>query len=149
MASKNQKEKLIFIEPELTVTQFDYLAIIHEVRREGGAAKSSDVAAAAGVTRSTVSTTLKSLRAAGLITCESYGPIHLTTKGEAIAQNICAMREALADIFEDVAGLDERSAHRAAAAFKGAAPEQAAEQLALLRRFVQKNKKKWKKFEED
>ena len=56
MASKNQKEKLIFIEPELTVTQFDYLAIIHEVRREGGAAKSSDVAAAAGILHKTSGT---------------------------------------------------------------------------------------------
>ncbi len=149
MASKNQKEKLIFIEPELTVSQFDYLAIIYDVRRENGLAKSSDVAAAANVTRSTVSTTLKSLKSAGLITCESYGPVHLTPKGEAIAQNICAMREALKDFFEDVVGLDERSARNAAAAFKGMAPQQAAEQLAQLRRFAMKNKKKWKKFSED
>ena len=145
MAAKNAKDRVVFIEPDLSVSQLDYLATIHEVRQADGSAKSSDVAQILGVTRSTVSTTLKSLQAAGLIDLVSYGPVRLTPRGETIAENVCAMREALAKLLTDVLGIDEEVARKTARAFKGTAHPLIPEQLALLQRFMQKNKKKWRK----
>lgn len=149
MAAKNSKDRIVFVEPDLSVSQLDYLATIREVRQPDGSAKSSDVARVLGVTRSTVSTTLKSLQAAGLIDLVAYGPVRLTERGEAIAENVCDMREALAKLMTDVLGFDEDVARKTARSFKGTAHPAIPEQFALLRRFMQKNKKKWRKKVDD
>ena len=149
MSPKNAKDKLVFIEPDLTVTQIDYLATIGEVLQSDGTARSSDIARAMDVTRSTVSTTLKSLAATGFIHAESYGPVTLTEKGAAISENVCAMRKALEALLTDVLGLDSEQARAAARAYKGVVHPAVPEQLAVLRRFMQKTKKKWRQKMDD
>ena len=71
--------------------------------------------------------------------------MRLTPRGETIAENVCAMREALAKLLTNVLGIDEEVARKTARAFKGTAHPLIPEQLALLQRFMQKNKKKWRK----
>ena len=149
MAAKNAKDKLVFIEPDLSVAQIDYLASILQVRDSDGTAKSSDIASAAGVTRSTASTMLKLMKGAGLIDFRAYGPVSLTPRGEELAKNIHGMREKLKGLLTDVLGIDEETAQRTAACFKGTVHPAIPEQLELLRRFMSKNKKKWKKMTED
>lgn len=63
----------------------DYLEALQRLQEEHGVARVSELAAVLGVHKSTVTATLKSLSARGLVAHTRYGSARLTPTGEAIA----------------------------------------------------------------
>ena len=99
---------------KLTSVQEDYLAIIYQEECETGQARGCSIADCAGVTRATVATTLRSLKAKGLVFYEPYGPIVLTDVGRSIAQKLTRKRDVLQRFFEEVMVLEKETAQKLA-----------------------------------
>ena len=59
----------------------NYLEIIFHQEIREGAARASSIAEAAGVSRSTVTSTLKALKSMGYVDYEPYSLVHLTEAG--------------------------------------------------------------------
>ena len=66
----------------------NYLEIIFHQEIREGAARASSIAEAAGVSRSTVTSTLKALKSMGYVDYEPYSLVHLTEAGMHIGQDI-------------------------------------------------------------
>ena len=96
--------------PQLTATQEDYLAAIFRLARISGKARSNAIAEALGVTRSTVTTALKSLAARGLITYKPYNPIRLTPEGREMGKRIAHRNFILNEFFGTVLQLNQDEA---------------------------------------
>lgn len=99
---------------QLTAIQEDYLAIIYLEQKENGLARGCDIALEADVTRGTVATTLRSLKALGLVSYEPYGPIRLSAEGFAIGEKTAKRRAILFCFFKDVMKLEEKKAQQLA-----------------------------------
>ena len=83
----------------LTPVQEDYLALIFEEQSAKGTARGCSIVQQKGVTRGTVAATLRSMKEAGLVTYQPYGPITLTEPGLRHARRICARRRIIEDFF--------------------------------------------------
>lgn len=94
-------------EKKLSPVLENYLEIIflHELR--DGAARASDVADAAGVTRSTVTSALKALQRMGYVEYEPYSLIHLTRDGMRVGRELAHRHIVLQEFFQHVLQLDE------------------------------------------
>ena len=66
----------------------NYLEIIFHQEIREGAARASSIAEAAGVSRSTVTSTLKALKSMGYVDYEPYSLVHLTEAGMHIGRDI-------------------------------------------------------------
>ena len=99
---------------KLTSVQEDYLAIIYKEECEFGLARGCQIAEQAGVTRATVATTLRALKAKGLVSYAPYGPIVLTEEGRSLAQKLTRKRDVLQSFFEDVMALEKETAEKLA-----------------------------------
>ncbi|MDO4937782.1 MAG: metal-dependent transcriptional regulator [Sutterellaceae bacterium] len=99
---------------KLTSVQEDYLAIIYKEECETGQARGCSIADSAGVTRATVATTLRALKAKGLVSYAPYGPIVMTEEGRALAQKLTKKRDVLQRFFEDVMSLEKETAQKLA-----------------------------------
>ena len=97
-------------EKKLSPVLENYLEIIflHELR--DGAARASDVADAAGVTRSTVTSALKALQRMGYVEYEPYSLIHLTRDGMRVGRELAHRHIVLQEFFQHVLQLDEKLA---------------------------------------
>lgn len=66
----------------------DYLETILRLTVQNGCVRSIDIATEMGFSKPSVSTAMKRLRENGYITVQAHGLIHLTEKGQAIADKI-------------------------------------------------------------
>lgn len=96
--------------PQLTATQEDYLAAIFRLARISGEARSNGIAGELGVTKSTVTTALKSLAARGLIIYKPYNPIRLTPEGREVGKRIAHRNFILNEFFGKVLQLPDSDA---------------------------------------
>lgn len=127
----------------LTPTQADYLEMIYEEVLANKTARGCSIAQSAGVTRATVVSTFRSLKALGLINYVPYGPIELTDAGRATGQKLSAARETLKTFFRDVLQMNEASARSAAVRHKHAADPDMLASLSLLTDFITKHRAEW------
>lgn len=98
-------------EKKLSPVQEDYLALIYRESCETGcSARGCKIARESGVTRSTVAMTLRTLRDAGYVTYEPYGPIKLTEAGRRVGKTVVERRVILKEFFFNVLKLDEATA---------------------------------------
>jgi DtxR family transcriptional regulator, Mn-dependent transcriptional regulator len=86
----------------LTSTLEDYLAAIFRLAGKNGEARSNAIASELGVSRSSVTTALKSLAARGLIEYKSYNPISLTPRGQEMGKCIAHRNLILNEFFQEV-----------------------------------------------
>lgn len=100
----------------------NYLEIIFLEETQGGAARASSIAEAAGVSRSTVTSTLKLLKSMGLITYEPYSLIHLTKEGRGIGHDIAHRHIIFREFFLHVLQLDEKQSDAVACALEHVVP---------------------------
>lgn len=91
----------------LTTTLEDYLVAIFKLEMNNGVARASDIAQAQEVSRSTVTSALKSLGARDLIDYAPYSHIRLTTQGRLLAREIMHRNMILTRFFHDVLKLDQ------------------------------------------
>ena len=98
----------------LTSTLEDYLATIFRLVQKNGDARSNAIADDLGVTRSSVTTALKSLSARELIEYTPYSPITLTPSGWELGKRITHRNLILRDFFGRVLQLPEEEAEATA-----------------------------------
>lgn len=94
----------------LTTTLEDYLVAIFKLAMTRGVARSSDIAQAQGVSRSTVTSALKNLAARHLIDYTPYSHVRLTPQGMKLAREIAHRNIILTRFFRDVLMLDQELA---------------------------------------
>ncbi|MCG8640494.1 MAG: metal-dependent transcriptional regulator [Desulfobacterales bacterium] len=100
--------------PPLTATLEDYLAAIFRIVGRNGEARSNAIADEMGVTRSTVTTALKSLAARNLILYKPYSPIRLTPEGKEVGKRIAHRNFILNEFFGSILQLPEAQAQETA-----------------------------------
>ena len=130
----------------LTAVQSDYLEIIYEEFLMSGRARGCTIAETAGVTRATVSATLRSLRTLGYIDYVPYGSIELTPTGLTKAKALRERRLTLERFFTDIFGTDPEIARKLADANKHGAPPKMLKGLSDLTGFIAENREAWEAF---
>ena len=126
----------------------NYLEIIFLEEAREGAARASAIAEAAGVSRSTVTSTLKVLKTMGLVEYEPYSLIHLTEEGRGIGRDITHRHIIFREFFLHVLQLDESKADAVACELEHVVPQD------VIRRWGQfvlylRNRDFWKNWQED
>ncbi len=87
-----------------------HLVAIAELFDEYGYARVSDVARLLGITRGSVSVTLKGLKGKGLVTEDDRRFLGLSDEGERIARGVMAKKQVLKGLFMDLLGVSEEQA---------------------------------------
>jgi DtxR family Mn-dependent transcriptional regulator len=88
----------------------NYLEIIFLEEAREGAVRASSIAESAGVSRSTVTSTLKTLKSMGLVEYEPYSLVHLTSRGRAIGKEIAHRHIIFREFFLRILQLEEKQA---------------------------------------
>jgi Mn-dependent DtxR family transcriptional regulator len=87
-----------------------HLVAIAELLDEYGYARVSDVARSLGITRGSVSVTLKGLKGRGLVTEDERRFLGLSAEGERIARGVMAKKQVLKGLLMDLLGVPEEQA---------------------------------------
>ena len=93
----------------MTPSKENYLKVLLELSG-GEEVRSSDVAAALGITKASVSCMMKRLSEEGYITKEKYGAVSLTEKGHKEAASIKKRYNLLKSFFVRILGVDTATA---------------------------------------
>jgi DtxR family transcriptional regulator, Mn-dependent transcriptional regulator len=96
-----------FNEKELTHSMAHYLQAVAGLKREKGHARVGDIAERLGVSKSGVTSMLRSLQSRGLVDHEPYGCVELTAAGLRLAQRTEANRTILVRFFADILRVPE------------------------------------------
>ncbi len=121
----------------------NYLEIIflHELR--DGAVRASDVADFAGVTRSTVTSALKTLQKMGYVEYEPYSLIHLTKEGMRVGREIAHRHIVLQEFFQHVLQLDEKVASSVSCELEHVLPGEVMLRLGQFVLYLQEHMEGW------
>lgn len=116
--------------------QVKYILAIHELAAESDEVKSVDIARHLGVSRSSVSKTLRCLANSGLV-CEDYGiSVVLTPEGEEAFSDIFRNFNEVYIFFRRFLKLPHEDAHKQALTFVTTFPEETSDRL---RKIIRKN----------
>lgn len=94
-------------EPVLSSTQENYLKYLYEEELANGYGRGCDLSEKLGVSRSTVATQMRGLKALGLIDYEPYHPLRLTPAGRRIGMRILGRNAVLKAFFSAVLRLSD------------------------------------------
>lgn len=97
-------------EKELSHSMAHYLQAVAGLKREKGYAKVGDIADRLGVSKSGVTSMLRSLQSRGLVEHERYSCVELTEPGAELAQRTSSNREVLSVFFREILGVPEKIA---------------------------------------
>ena len=138
-----------FAERSLTPSLENYLKIIFREEQEGGSAHASAIADAAGVSRATVTSTLKALRGMGLIEYEAYSPIKLTEEGRRIGRDLMHRHIIFREFFQHVLQFDEAQADAIAGEVGSSMPRHVVRRAGRFVLYMQKNKAAWANWQDE
>ena len=110
-------------EKKLSPVLENYLRIIFIEENRHGTARAADIACAAGVSRSTVTSALKSLRSLGAVEYTPYGPVHLTELGSSLAGRIFHRHSIFKAFLSSILHIDDGEADKAACGLEHAVPD--------------------------
>ena len=99
---------------EITTTLENHLKLIGEILLEKKVARAKEISSKLGVSSSTVTSTLKTLKEKGLIKYEPYQYITLTDKGENLAKQLLKKEKILIGFLEEVLDISEEDAEKIA-----------------------------------
>lgn len=94
----------------ITHSAAHHLLAVHELRKERGYARVTDVAKHLSITTGSASTNLKSLKQKGLITEDDNRFLVLSSEGESLAKAVVARKEIFYRFLIDVLGVTEPQA---------------------------------------
>lgn len=123
----------------LTPTQEDYLATIFRLVRKNGEARSNAIADELNVSRSSVTTALRSLAARDLILYKPYSPIQLTPAGQELGKRIAHRNMILHDFFGRILQLPNEQAEATACKVEHAVSDDVVLQLGRFILFLQES----------
>ena len=121
----------------------NYLEVIFTLQMRDGAARASAIAEEARVSRSTVTSALKTLKAMELVQYEPYSLIHLTPRGLAIGRDIAHRHLVFQEFFQQVLQLDPQKADEIACAMEHVAPPEAIQRLGQFVLFLKTRPAFW------
>ena len=138
-----------FAERSLTPSLENYIKIIFREEQEGGSAHASAIADAAGVSRATVTSTLKALRGMGLIEYEAYSPIRLTEEGRRIGRDLMHRHIVFREVFQHVLQFEEAQADAIAGEVGSSMPRHVVRRCGRFVLYMQKNRERWQDWQNE
>jgi DtxR family Mn-dependent transcriptional regulator len=97
-------------EKEVSHSMAHYLQAVASLKKDKGYARVGDIAERLGVSKSGVTSMLRSLQARGLVDHERYGCVELTEPGRELAERTESNRQVLSVFFRDILGVSEEIA---------------------------------------
>ncbi len=122
--------------PGLSASLEDYLEVIHHLQSKNKVARAKDIADSLGVTRGSVTGSLKALAAKGLIEYEPYSFITLTEEGAALAREVIHRHKTLEEFFSKVLQLEQVRADAIACQVEHAVDDQTIDRLICFMEFL-------------
>ncbi|MDR1482610.1 MAG: metal-dependent transcriptional regulator [Synergistaceae bacterium] len=116
----------------LTARVEDYLEAVLDIEMSGMVATVTQLAKSLGVTKATVTASLKKLDESGLLAHERYGDVILTAEGREKALAIYRRHEFLADFFMRILGFSRERAHNVACVMEHEIDENTERRLAAF-----------------
>ena len=101
----------------------NYLKIIFVEESLHGTARAADIARAAGVSRSTVTSALKALKSLGALEYTPYGPVRLTMQGASLARRLFHRHSIFKKFFSSILHINDAEADKTACALAHAVPD--------------------------
>lgn len=123
-------------ERELSHSMAHYLQAVAGLKREKGYARVGDIADRLGVSKSGVTSMLRSLQSRGLVDHERYGCVELTEPGAELAQRTSSNREVLSVFFRDILGVPDKVASEDACMIEHLVSPQSMSRLLRLTRIL-------------
>ena len=99
-----------FGEKEVSHSMAHYLQAVATLKQDKGHARVGDIADHLGVSKSGVTSMLRSLRSRGLVTHERYGCVELTGSGRRLAERTESSRRVLSTFLHEILGVPEEIA---------------------------------------
>lgn len=125
-----------FHEKEVSHSMAHYLQAVAALKKKKGYAKVGDIADQLGVSKSGVTSMLRSLQSRGLIDHERYGCVELTPTGSLLAERTESSRRVVAMFLTDILGVSEEIAEEDACMIEHLVSPQAMTQLLRLTVFL-------------
>jgi len=97
---------------KLTVSQEDYLEVIHDLSPDGSGVRTTDIAERLSCRLPTVTRTIRRMAELGLVEHESRGLISLTRKGQSAARELAHRHADSVAFLTDILGLTPQQAER-------------------------------------
>ena len=127
----------------------NYLEIIFYQEIHEGAARASSIAEAAGVSRSTVTSTLKTLKEMGYVDYEPYSLIHLTEAGMHIGRDVAHRHIVIQEFLQHVLQLEAAFSSNVACELEHVLPPEVIRRLGQFVLYMQSREETWKDWRED
>lgn len=126
----------------------NYLEVIFVLENNDGAARASAIADGARVSRSTVTSTLKTLKSMGLVEYSPYSLIRLTDEGRRIGRDIYHRHLIFQEFFESILQMDRDMADRIACNLEHAVPPEIIRRLGQFVLFMKTRPEMWKNWQD-
>jgi DtxR family Mn-dependent transcriptional regulator len=121
-----------FSEKEVSHSMAHYLQAVAALKGQKGFARVGDIAEHLGVSKSGVTSMLRSLQGRGLVDHERYGCVELTDSGRRLAERTESSRRVLSIFLSEILGVEERVAEEDACMIEHlVSPEVAVELLRI------------------
>ena len=132
----------------------NYLEIIFYQEIREGAARASSIAEAAGVSRSTVTSTLKALKSMGYVDYEPYSLVHLTEAGMHIGRDIAHRHIVIQEFFQHILQLGPSVSNDVACELEhvippDVIPPDVIRRLGQFVLYLRSREENWKNWQED
>ena len=127
----------------------NYLEIIFHQEIREGAARASSIAEAAGVSRSTVTSTLKALKSMGYVDYEPYSLVHLTEAGMHIGRDIAHRHIVIQEFFQHILQLEPNVSNDVACELEHVIPPDVIRRLGQFVLYLRSREDDWKNWQED
>ena len=133
---------------EMSAALENYLEIIFRLEVREGAVRAGAIADAAGVSRSTVTSTLKTLKAMGLVEYAPYSLVHLTPQGLAIGRDVAHRHFVFQEFLENILQVEPASADDTACMLEHVVPPEIIRRLGQFVLFLKSRQGLWENWQE-
>ena len=128
---------------EMSAALENYLEIIFRLEMREGAARAGAIADGAGVSRSTVTSTLKTLKAMGLVEYSPYSLVHLTKQGLAIGRDVAHRHFVFQEFLENILHVEPGKADETACMLEHVVPPDVIKRLGQFVLFLKSREHFW------
>ncbi len=125
-----------FHEKEVSHSMAHYLQAVAALKKDKGYARVGDIAERLGVSKSGVTSMLRSLQGRGLVDHERYGCVELTPPGWMLAERTESSRKVVSMFLSEILGVSEEIAEEDACMIEHLVSPQAMSQLLRLTVFL-------------
>ncbi len=133
---------------ELTPVLENYLEIIFQLEMHEGAARAGAIADEAGVSRSTVTSSLKVLKSMGLVEYSPYSLIRLTDEGLIIGRDIAHRHLVFQELLQHILYVHEERANEVACMLEHVVPPDVIKRVGQFILFLKSRPEFWEKWQE-